>query len=95
MPMVETKSLAVVQRVILTQWYHVAATYDGNGHMKIFVNGREDSNRSESPLTILYTALPFRISRLSNIDPKVPSYVSGLLRTCEFPILLALTSPME
>lgn len=72
----------VVSNTVLSmdQWYHVAATYDGNGHMKIYLNGQEDGHRDESPLTILYTSLPFRIGRLSNIDPNVGRYFPGSIQ---------------
>jgi hypothetical protein len=66
--------------VNLNQWYHVAATYDGNGHMKLYINGRLDSQHDEAPLTILYTNLPLRIGRMSNVDPNVSAYITGYIQ---------------
>ncbi len=59
---VAQRSLDGLTALNATNWYHVAATYDSAGYMKVFLNGKQDCNPI-GPFTPItnYPAYPVRV----------------------------------
>lgn len=57
------------------EWYHVAATYDGNQRMRIFINGRVDKEETFGAPPSNWNSNPLLIGRSNFQDSYFPGYI--------------------
>jgi len=50
-------------RLAQNRWYHVAATFDGNQRMRIYINGQLDREENNGAPPVLWNSQPLRIGR--------------------------------